>query len=204
MAIGDREAREKVQKFDSVNGKIIRLNEDGTIPKVNAQAKSNHPEIWSYGHRNPEGLAIDPKTGDLWEAEMGPRGGDELNLIKPGVNYGWPVITYGREYSGPKIGEGTEKEGMEQPVAYWVPSISPSGIGFYEGNIFPKWKGDLFMATLSGLHLRRLTIQDQKVTNQEVMLKELGFRFRNVRQGPDGHLYFSTDNGIIAKIVPTQ
>lgn len=206
FSMGDRDDRHRAQKLDFNNGKIMRLKEDGSLPDDNPFVKtaSARPEIWSYGHRNPQGLAWNPKTQELWEAEYGPRGGDELNLIQPGRNYGWPVITYGREYWGPSIGEGTVKAGMEQPNAHWVPSISPSGIGFYFGTRFPNWNGNLFFANLSSTHLRRLTIEGQKVTGQEELLKDKGWRFRHVRQGPDELIYFSTDEGRIGRLVPKK
>ncbi len=204
ISVGERNKREQVQDLSYHLGKIIRLNEDGSVPKDNpfVNKAGAKPEIWNYGLRNPQGLAMDPVSGELYEAEMGPRGGDEINLMKPGANYGWPIITYGREYHGPKIGEGTEKPGVTNPVAYWVPSISPSALGFYNGNAFPKWKGNAFLATLSGSHLRRLVMENGKVTKQEELLKDIGLRFRNVRQGPDGHLYVSTDDGLISKLSP--
>jgi glucose/arabinose dehydrogenase len=203
MSVGERNDRHRAQDLRYDNGKILRFNLDGSIPPDNPFAKtpSARPEIWSYGHRNPQGLARNPATGELWSAEFGPRGGDEINLIRAGANYGWPVITYGREYYGPAIGEGTARPGMEQPVVYWVPSISPSGIGFYAGDRFPRWKGDLFVAALSGQHLRRLSF-DGKTVRQEVLLGDLGWRFREVRQGPDGLLYFSTDEGRLGRLVP--
>ncbi len=201
--MGERNARPNAQSLSFHTGKIVRLNEDGSVPKDNpfVGKKDALPEIWSLGHRSNQGLAMNFATGDLWEAEMGPRGGDELNLIKPGANYGWAVVTYGREYWGPKIGEGTSKKGMEDPIAYWVPSISPSAIAFYTGDKFPKWKGNLFVATLSGQHLRRLVLENQKVVKQEELLKDKDLRFRNVRTGPDGNLYVSTDDGKIARLV---
>jgi glucose/arabinose dehydrogenase len=204
ISVGDRNERHKAQDLKYHNGKILRFNDDGSVPADNPFAKTPEakPEIWSYGHRNPQGLARNPLTGQLWSAEFGPRGGDEVNLIRPGANYGWPVITYGREYYGPAIGEGTARAGMEQPVVYYVPSISPSGIGFYNGDAFPKWKGNLFMGTLSGHHLRRLAIDNGRVVGQEVLLDDLGLEFRNVRQGPDGLLYFSTNNGKIGRLMP--
>lgn len=196
LSVGERGDRDLAQRLDVANGKILRLKEDGSVPKDN-------PEVWSYGHRNPQGLARHPETGDLWEGEFGPRGGDEINIIKPGLNYGWPVITYGREYHGPKIGE-THKSGMEQPIVYYVPSISPSGMNFYTGNKFPKWRNDLFVGTLSGQHLRRLVIKKHNVIWQEELLKDLHWRIRNVREGADGYLYVSTDEGVLARLVPVN
>lgn len=202
VSIGDRDEREQAQDLGLHNGKILRLNEDGRAPADNpfAKTKGAQTEIWSYGHRNPLGLVRNSLTGEIWSTEMGPKGGDELNLILPGKNYGWPVITYGREYSGGKIGEGSTKKGMEQPRAYWVPSISPSALTFYTGKIFPKWTGDIFIGTLSGMHLRRIKMQGQKIVAQEELLKDLQLRIRNVRTGPDGFLYISTDDGKIARL----
>ncbi len=205
ISLGERNVRDKSQQLEFHHGKVLRLKEDGTVPTDNPFVKNEKakPEIFSYGHRNPQGLAYDFKTGTLWAAEMGPRGGDELNLIKPGANYGWPIATYGREYYGPKIGDGPKKAGVEEPAAYWVPSISPSGMAVYSGDSFPKWKGNIFLGNLSGTHLRRIVLDAQnKVTHQEVLLKDKDYRIRNVRTGLDGNLYISTDNGILARLVP--
>lgn len=205
ISLGERNQRERAQQLEYHNGKIIRLKEDGSIPQDNPFMKNKlaRPEIWSFGHRNPQGLALDPQRGDLWSAEFGPLGGDELNLIKPGLNYGWPIITYGREYSGQPIGD-THHDGMEQPIAYWVPSISPSGMAFYNANAFPKWKGNIFLGNLGSTHLRRLVMSNRKVVKQEELLKDQGLRIRNVRTGPDGFLYLSTDNGFIARLIPVK
>lgn len=201
LTIGDRSERKKAQDLSVHNGKILRLNLDGSVPKDNpfVGQKGAKPEIWSYGHRNPQGLTRHPETGDLWSTEMGPRGGDEINWVRPKVNYGWPEITYGSEYWGPKIGEKA-KEGMEQPVKYYVPSISPSGTQFYNGKVFPKWKNNLFIGNLSSTHLRRIELKDNKVIKEEELLKDKNWRIRNVRTGPDGFLYLSTDSGILARI----
>ncbi len=190
VSLGERNERDKAQDIEQDRGKIIRLNS-----KENYKA-----QVWSWGHRNPQGLTRNPETQELWEAEMGPRGGDELNRIEKGKNYGWPLVTYGKEYWGPSIGV-TEKAGFQQPVEHWTPSISPSAIHFYIGDQFPKWKNNLFMATLSGQHLRRLKIENNKVVEQEVLLKDLDLRFRCVRTGLDGNLYFSTDDGKIGRLV---
>lgn len=204
MTSGERNVRKWVQQLDNHVGKVLRLDEDGKAKADNPFTKQAgaKPEIYSYGHRNQQGLAYDPKTGDLWEAEMGPRGGDELNLIKAGANYGWPVVTYGREYWGPKIGEGERKEGMTEPTAYWVPSISPSGLAIYRGSAFPKWDGHAFLACLSGQQLRRVALANGKAGRQEEMLKDLGARFRAVRVGPEGFLYLSTDDGKLIRLRP--
>lgn len=203
MTIGDRNSREQVQDLSFHMGKIIRLHLDGSIPSDNPFVgdKVAKPEIWSFGHRSPQGLVIHPVTGELWMSEMGPKGGDEVNIVKKGSNYGWPLITYGKEYYGLKIGEGTKKVGMEDPIAYWVPSISPSGMTIYQGEIFPKWKGNIFLGNLSGSHLRRLVSEGGKVIEQEVLLSELKMRIRNVRSGPDGYIYLSTDDGKIMRLI---
>jgi len=204
LTVGDRDQRPKVQSLEHHHGKIFRLKLDGSTPTDNPFV--NNPkakkEIWSLGHRSPQGIALHPVTNELWESEMGPRGGDEINLIKPGKNYGWPEATFGKEYWGPSIGVPS-KDGMEAPIAYWVPSISPSGIAFYSGSAIPHWKNNLFIGTLSGTHLRRLVLDGSKVKEQEILLKDLGERIRAVRTGPDGYLYFSTDSGIIARIKPS-
>jgi glucose/arabinose dehydrogenase len=161
------------------------------LPKPNQK-----PEIFSSGHRNPLGIAIHPVTGELWESEMGPRGGDEINVIRRGNNYGWPVITYGIEYSGEKVGEGiTQKAGYQQPVYYWDPVISPGGIAFYTGNDMPEWKHNLFVASLSGQHIIRLVLDGEKVVGEERLLEAERQRFRDVGMGKDGKLYAITDEG---------
>jgi glucose/arabinose dehydrogenase len=152
------------------------------------------PEIWSYGHRNPQAAAIHPASGKLWEVEHGARGGDEINIPEAGKNYGWPVISYGRHYSGAKIGEGTQKEGMEQPIYYWDPSIAPSGMTFYTGDAFPAWRGNLFVGALVLRHLQRLELDGEKVLKEERLLVGLGERIRDVRQAPDGTLWVLTDS----------
>jgi glucose/arabinose dehydrogenase len=205
ITVGDRNERKNVQRLNYHNGKILRFKEDGSVPSDNPFAKNKEaqPEIWSYGHRSPQGLVRNPDTGELWLAEMGPRGGDELNLIQPGANYGWPDVTYGREYYGPSIGVKT-KQGTVGPAHYWVPSISQSGMAIYRGSVFQKWKNDIFLATLATTHVRRLVIKDKKIVKEEELLKDIGSRFRNVRPGPDGFLYLSTDDGQIARLVPVK
>ncbi len=204
ISIGERNDRFRAQSLKYHNGKIIRLNEDGTIPSDNpfVRVKEARAEIWSFGHRNPQGLARNFESNELWSTELGPKGGDELNLIRAGANYGWPTITFGREYSGFNIGEGSAKVGMEQPIVYWVPSISPSALAFYTGRVFSKWRGQLFIANLSGMHLRRLKLDGSRVLEQEELLKDQFMRMRNVRTGPDGLLYLSTDDGKIARLIP--
>jgi aldose sugar dehydrogenase len=209
ISVGDRfSQRDQAQNLASDLGKIVRIRLDGSIPQDNpfvgrANARA---EIWSLGHRNPEGLAIDPVTGELWEQEHGARGGDEINIIKPGHNYGWPVITYGIDYSGAKIGIGTAKEGMDQPIYYWDPSIAPSGMTFYTGDLFPAWKGSLFNGALKWHRIIRLSLQGDKVSGEEELLSDVGERIRDVRQAPDGALYVLTDEtqGRILKLVPSE
>ena len=190
FTVGERGDGTNAQKLDRPTGKVHRLHDDGRIPADNPFANDPKADrtIWSYGHRNPQGLAIHPVTGELFDAEHGPRGGDELNLVRKGLNYGWPVITYGMNYDGTAMVDITAKEGMEQPLVYWVPSIAPCGANFYTGDLFPKWKHHLFLASLAAEELRRLEIADGKVVDQEVIFKNLG-RIRHVITGPDGALY---------------
>lgn len=199
----DIETRPQAQYLNSSLGKIIRITTDGKAAPGNPfeNKPGARPELYSYGHRNVQGLAINPSTGELWESEFGPRGGDEINRIEPGKNYGWPIITYSIEYGGPKIGEGIQqKEGMEQPVYYWDPVISPSGITFYSGDEIPEWKNNLFVASLSGQHIDRLVIKDNKVVGEERLLSDQSQRFRDITQGKDGALYAVTDNGRLYRI----
>lgn len=198
----DLQTRPQAQQLNSALGKVIRITKEGKPAPGNPfEGKSNtRPEIYSYGHRNIQGLAINPSTGELWEHEFGPRGGDELNRIQPGKNYGWASITYGIEYSGEKVGEGiTQKSGMEQPVYYWDPVISPSGMTFYTGNNMPEWKNNLFISCLSG-HVARLKIMNNKVVGEEKLLVNEGQRFRDITQGKDGALYAVTDQGRLYRI----
>jgi glucose/arabinose dehydrogenase len=189
-------------------GKVIRLRDDGTVPPDNpfVSKAGARPEIWSYGHRNVQAAALHPVTGKLWTIEHGARGGDELNIPLAGRNYGWPVITYGRDYSGFKIGEGTAKAGMEQPVYYWEPSIAPSGMAFYTGKLFPEWQGSLFVGALRGQALHRLVLDGDTVVGEEVLLRDLGERIRDVRAGPDGAVWLLTDSpqGRVLRIVPAR
>ena len=186
-------------------GKIMRVREDGSVPEDNpfVHIKDALPEIWCIGTRNPQGLTINPFTDEIWENEHGPKGGDEVNIIKGGKNYGWPVITYGLEYDGTPVGEGiTHKEGMEQPLYQYTPSIAPSGMEFYTGNAFPMWKGNLFIGGMILTHLNRLVIKDNKVVHEERLLKDQKWRVRSVKQGPDGFLYIGVDGGMILRIRP--
>ena len=187
--------REQAQNLASGLGKVVRINPDGTIPRDNpfVGRKDVRPEIWSYGHRNVQAAALHPDTGELWTIEHGARGGDELNHPQAGKNYGWPVITYGIDYSGAKIGEGTAKKGMEQPIYYWDPVIAPSGMIFYTGDAYPGWKGSIFVGSLTPGALVRLQLQNGKVIKEERYL-DLDERIRDVAQGPDGLIYVITDS----------
>jgi len=206
VTTGDRNRlRQLVQQTDNHIGKIIRITEDGGIPPDNPKPEGWLPELWSIGHRNLQGATLHPQTGQLWTVEHGARGGDELNHPQAGRNYGWPVISYGREYSGGRIGQGRAMEGMEQPVHYWDPSIAPSGMVFYTGERYPPWKGNLFVGALVKTHLARLRMENGKVVEEEQLFK--GYtRIRDVRQGPDGYLYLVTDEGApegrIVRVVP--
>ncbi|MGV3705139.1 MAG: PQQ-dependent sugar dehydrogenase [Arcticibacter sp.] len=199
----DLVTRPQAQSLESGLGKIVRITKDGSPVAGNpfaAQAGAR-PEIYSYGHRNPQGLAIHPETGDLWESEHGPRGGDEVNRVQAGANYGWPTITYGIEYSGQRVGEGIQqKEGLMQPVYYWDPVISPSGMTFYSGDRIPEWRNNLFIGALSGMHIVRLVIEKDKALGEERLLVNEKQRFRDITQGTDGALYAVTDQGKLYRI----
>lgn len=198
--------RDEAQNLSNHLGKLIRISPDGSVPKDNpfVGRSDAKPEIWSYGHRNIQSLAIHPATDQLWQMEHGPRGGDEVNIPQKGRNYGWPVIGYGVDYSGAKIHQGTAKDGMEQPVKYWVPSIAPSGMAFYTGELFPQWRGSVFTGALAGKMLVRLSLKDNVVTGEERLLQNLNERIRDVRQGPDGALWLLTDNaaGRLLRVSP--
>jgi len=196
ITLGDRGEMERAQKPDDHAGSVIRLHDDGRVPKVNPFVNQPgwRPEKFTLGNRNIQGAALHPQTGLLWTHEHGPQGGDEINVIRPGVNYGWPVITYGVEYViGTRIGIGTAKAGMAQPLHYWVPSIAPSGMAFYTGDRFPRWRGDLFVGGLREGMLIRLKLDGEKVIHEERMLRAAIGRIRDVRAGPDGFLYLLTD-----------
>ena len=199
-------SRDEAQNLANHLGKIIRVTPDGAAPPDNPFVGRDgaKPEIWSYGHRNPQSLAINPANNELWEIEHGPRGGDEVNIIGKGKNYGWPVIGYGIDYSGAKIHESSSKPGMEQPIKYWVPSIAPSGMAFYTGDLFPRWRGSLFTGALAGQFLVRLQLNGNAVTSEERILQNLNERIRDVRQGPDGALWLLTDSsaGRLLRITP--
>jgi len=208
VTLGDRfDLREQAQNPANDLGKVVHITTDGRPAPNNPflNQEGARPEIWSIGHRNVQGAALHPQTGELWTVEHGARGGDEVNIPKPGKNYGWPIITYGVDYSGAKIGVGTAKPGLEQPVYYWDPSIAPSGMAFYTGDKFPAWRGSILVGALVGKLMSRLEVDGTKVTREERMLRELGERIRDVRQGPDGFVYLLTDSpqGRILRLRPS-
>lgn len=209
ITLGDRGEMERAQNPGDHNGSVIRLHDDGRVPKDNPFTGKPGwlPEKFTLGNRNMQGATLHPQSGLLWTHEHGPQGGDEINVIRAGTNYGWPVITYGANYgTGTKIGEGTAKEGMAQPLHRWVPSIAPSGMAFYTGNPFPKWRGDLFVGALKDQMLVRLKLDGEKVVHEERILKNTLGRIRDVRAGPDGFIYLLTDepNGVLARLEPAD
>lgn len=204
LSLGERGQMEKAQDLSKDQGKITRLHEDGKIPADNPFVKTEgaKPEIWSYGHRNPQGLVINPTTGVIWEHEHGPQGGDELNIVEKGKNYGWPLITYGIDYDDSIISKDTARTGLEQPVLYWKPSIAPCGMAFVTSDKFKDWKGDLLVGSLKFNYLQHLVIKDNKVIKKEIIFEKIG-RVRDIRQGPDGNIYVVVeDSGSILKISP--
>lgn len=208
FTVGERGERPNAQDLTNHAGSVLRLNLDGSVPDDNpfVKVKGARPEIWSYGHRNPQGIVYDEQNNRLWLIEHGPRGGDEINLIQPGRNYGWPIITYGKEYWGPvSIGEGYEKEGMEQPVKQYAPSIAPGSLILYSGKAIPAWKGNLIAGSLVLQHLNRIEISPQgKAIKEERLLESLGERIRAVTESNEGWLYLSTDSGRILRIKPVK
>ena len=209
LTLGDRGDKDRAQRLDDHAGSVIRLHDDGRVPKDNpfvgrAGAK---PEKFTLGNRNIQGAALHPQTGELWTHEHGPQGGDEINVIRAGRNYGWPVITYGVNYgTGTRIGEGTHKPGMEQPLYKWVPSIAPSGMAFYDGDKFPNWRGNLLVGALRDEMMVRLELDGEKVTREERLIKNTIGRIRDVRAGPDGYIYLLTDErgGVLARLEPAK
>ncbi|MBM5572649.1 MULTISPECIES: PQQ-dependent sugar dehydrogenase [Deefgea] len=204
---GDRGEKDRAQQLNDLAGKAVRLHDDGRFPTDNPfrQRSDARPEVYSYGHRNMQGAAINPVSGELWSTEHGPQGGDELNIVRAGRNYGWPVITYGVNYGiGTQIGEGSAKAGMEQPIYQWTPSIAPSGLAFYQGKAFPQWQGNLFLGALKYQMLVRLELDGGRVVHEERLLKNQFGRIRDVRVGPDGLLYLLTDeaDGALLRLVP--
>ncbi|HAX91024.1 MAG TPA: glucose dehydrogenase [Rhodospirillaceae bacterium] len=209
LTLGERyDYKSEAQNIGNHLGTIVHINQDGSPASNNpfAGRKEAMQEIFAYGIRNAQGIAQQPETNRIWFHEHGPRGGDEVNILKAGANYGWPKITYGVDYTGLRVSDKTALPGMEQPVIYWTPSIAPSGMAFYNGARFPEWKGDLFVGALAGEHLRRLEVEGDKITGQEVLLKDLGERIRDVREGPDGYLYFVTDStrGRLIRLEPLE
>ncbi|MEW6334826.1 MAG: PQQ-dependent sugar dehydrogenase, partial [Thermodesulfobacteriota bacterium] len=209
LTLGDRGEMDRAQRMDDHAGSVIRLHDDGRVPADNpfvARAGAK-PEKFTLGNRNIQGAALHPGTGELWTHEHGPQGGDELNIIRPGRNYGWPVISYGVNYiTGTRIGEGTHKEGMEQPLYKWVPSIAPSGMAFYVGDQFPGWRGNLLIGALRFRMLVRLELDGEQVVHEERLIRREVGRIRDVRVGPDGYLYLLTDepNGVLARLEPVN
>jgi aldose sugar dehydrogenase len=206
---GDRGDMERAQLPTDLAGKVVRLNDDGSVPGSNpfSQQKGSRPEIFSSGHRNVQGAALHPTTGELWAHEHGPQGGDEINVVRAGLNYGWPVITYGANYvTGTRIGEGTHKDGMVQPIYQWTPSIAPAGMAFYTGKPFPQWQGNLFVGALKYRMLVRLELEGEKVLREERLFENKIGRIRDVRQGPDGLIYLLTDaaNGELLRLEPAK
>jgi glucose/arabinose dehydrogenase len=206
MTVGERNDRTRAQDTTNHAGTVLRLNDDGTVPPDNpfVEREGFRPEIYSYGHRNPQGLAFHPTTGELWETEHAPQGGDELNVIHAGKNYGWPVATFGREYSGQMITSQPVPDGIEPPFTIWVPSIALSGLTFYTGDKFPQWQGSLFAGGLAGMQITRMQVEEGRLTGRQTLLAELRRRVRDVRQSPDGFLYVLTDHnpGQILRIEP--
>ncbi|MEP5568266.1 MAG: PQQ-dependent sugar dehydrogenase [Halioglobus sp.] len=205
VTVGDRGNRHAAQSLLSHAGKVIRLNEDGGIPVDNPFVGTADalPEIYSYGHRNPQGIARHPDTGQIWVAEHGPQGGDEINILRPGANYGWPVITYGEEYGGGKIGEGTHKQGMEQPLVYYVPSLATGGIAFYNGDIYPGWGSSLLVSSMRLTRINRAELNpDGSIIRETRLLGDLGMRIRDVEIGPDGLVYALADRSRLILLEP--
>ena len=204
VTLGERGSMNRAQDTGDPYGSVLRLNPDGSIPLDNPGFEA--PEIWSYGHRNAQGLAKHPVTGDIWLHEHGPKGGDEVNIVKKGANFGWPRVTYGIDYNGSIISNETSAPGIEEPVVYWVPSIAPSGMTFYIGEAFPEWNGNLFVGALAAQQLRRLELRGNRVVHQEVLLSHRIGRIRDVRTGPDGRLYLLTDgpSGVLYQIAPDR
>lgn len=205
VATGDGfDYRESAQVLGSELGKVLRINDDGTTPADNPFVDGKRPRVWTYGHRNTQGLALDGDSGTIYLHEHGPRGGDELNILQAGNNYGWPAITYGVDYSGAYVSPYTELPGMEQPLHYWVPSIAPSGMAWYGGERFPEWRGDLFIGALVDKEVRRLDMENGEVRAEEALFSELGARIRDVYSADDGYLYLLTDSeqGALIRVAP--
>lgn len=203
FSIGERGARDdNPQDISRDGGKVYRLNDDGSVPSDNPFVGQEAIQaMYSFGHRNPQGMALNPESGKIWVHEHGPRGGDEVNIIKPGANYGWPILSYGINYSGTEFAQGTEREGMESPIHYWVPSIAPSGMTFVTSDKYPDWKGDLLVGSLKFRYLVHLDVNGDSIDQANVIFKDIG-RVRTVKQGPDGFIYVATEGKGIVRIVP--
>lgn len=208
LPVGERGSMQRAQDTMDHAGKVLRLHDDGSVPKDNpfVGREGFRPEIYSYGHRNPQGLFQHPETGQIWESEHGPKGGDEVNLLKPGANYGWPLVTFGIGYDGQPISDQTDMVGMEPPLLHWTPSIAPSGLLLYQGSAFPEWKGSLFSGGLALRHLRRVQLENGRPDHQEELLGALKTRIRDVVEGPDGLLYVLTDTntGMLLRLEPAS
>ncbi|MFP4374270.1 MAG: PQQ-dependent sugar dehydrogenase [Spirochaetaceae bacterium] len=208
FTIGDRGERSRAQELDDHAGKTLRINRDGSVPDDNpfVDDPDAHPEVYTYGNRNAQGMTAHPETDVIWQHEHGPRGGDEINIVRAGANYGWPLVSYGEEYSGGAVGDGATMEGVEDPLTHWTPSIAPSGMDFYEGSPFPEWQGDLFVGALAGQHLRRVEVRGERVVGQERLLDGVLGRIRDVETGPEGFLYLITDagNGGLFRLEPVE
>ena len=204
LSVGERGTRSNAQSLKNHSGKVFRMNDDGSAPVDNpfVNDQSAIPQIYTYGNRNPQGMAIHPESGEVWTHEHGPMGGDEINIIQAGANYGWPEVTYGKNYSGTKITDFTTKEGMEDPLHYWVPSIAPCGMTFISSDLYPAWKGNLLVGSLKFRYVARLELNGKQVTHEEKLLENLG-RVRAIAQGPNGHIYVSTESpGMVVRVIP--
>ncbi|RMG70396.1 MAG: PQQ-dependent sugar dehydrogenase [Bacteroidetes bacterium] len=206
LTVGDRGGRDEVQDLSNHRGKVMRLHDDGRVPEDNPflDVEGAQPEIFSYGHRNPQGMDIHPETGEVWAHEHGPKGGDELNIVRAGNNYGWPEISYGINYDGTIFTEDTAREGMEQPITYWVPSIAPCGMSFVNSRKYGEWEGDILVGSLAFRYLVRVELDGNTVTKKEVMLENLG-RVRAIEEGPDGYIYVAVEGpGMIVRLIPEE
>jgi glucose/arabinose dehydrogenase len=204
FTVGERDRRENAQNLKNHSGKILRIKDDGTIPADNpfVNTKDAKPEIYTYGNRNPQGMVIHPVTGEIWTHEHGPMGGDEINIVEAGVNYGWPEVTFGKNYNGTTISDLTTKSGMKDPLHYWLPSIAPCGMSFVSGDLYPAWNGNLLVGSLKFRYVARVELEGTKVVHEEKLLENLG-RIRSVTQGPDGYIYVGTESpGLVVRIIP--
>jgi aldose sugar dehydrogenase len=208
VSVGERGSPDQAQNLSNHNGTVLRLNDDGSIPADNPfiDRKGALPSTFTYGHRNPQGMAVHPDRGEIWVHEHGPKGGDEVNLLKAGANFGWPLVTFGRSYAGFSIGEGSSKPGLAAPLHHWTPSIAPSGMTFYTGDAFPAWRGNLFVGSLKFRYLARMVLDGTRVVSEERLLEDQFGRVRDVRQGPDGLIYLLSDenDGQLVRLQPAS